>query len=60
MTYAEIFHLTKDKSELLTSRLKECNLLRNGVKITLYRNGGECAQGRKSVDWKRSKWKQRR
>ena len=29
--------LTKDKSELLASRLKERNLLRKGVKITLYR-----------------------
>ena len=30
-------YLTKDKSELLASRLKERNLLRKGVKITLYR-----------------------
>ena len=29
-------YLTKDKSELLASRLKECNLLQEGVKITLY------------------------
>ena len=34
-------YLTKDKSELLASRLKECNLLGEGVKITLYR---KCAQ----------------
>ena len=31
------FYLTKDKSELLALRLKERNLLRKGVKITLYR-----------------------
>ena len=30
------FYLTKDKNELLASRLKERNLLRKGVKITLY------------------------
>ena len=30
-------YLTKDKSELLASRLKERNLLEEGVKITLYR-----------------------
>ena len=30
-------YLTKDKSELLASRLKERNLLGEGVKITLYR-----------------------
>jgi len=30
-------YLTKDKSELVASRLKERNLLRKGVKITLYR-----------------------
>ena len=30
-------YLTKDKSELLASRLKEHNLLGEGVKITLYR-----------------------
>ena len=30
-------YLTKDKSELLASRLKESNLLGEGVKITLYK-----------------------
>ena len=30
-------YLTKDKGELLASRLKQRNLLRKGVKITLYR-----------------------
>ena len=30
-------YLIKDKSELLASRFKECNLLQEGVKITLYR-----------------------
>ena len=30
-------YLTKDKSELLASRLKERNLLGEGVKTTLYR-----------------------
>ena len=30
-------YLTKDKSELLASRLKERNVLEEGVKITLYR-----------------------
>ena len=35
MTYVDLF-LTKDKSKLLASRLKERNLL-EGVKITLYR-----------------------
>ena len=34
--YRDLF-LAKDKSEFLASRFKECNLLEEGVKITLYR-----------------------
>lgn len=37
-------YLTKNKSELLASRLKQRNLLRKGVKITLYRKRSQKPQ----------------
>lgn len=36
-------YLTKDKSEHLASRFKQCNLLRKGVKITLDRKRSKTA-----------------